>query len=126
MPTVTEQLAILTTSVDNLTSAVNVQKVVLDTAVLNAANSATASANSAITSSTFASAAANSATASANSAVASANSASTALIASSQIQTLASLMTGYDSNIVFLTWTEYQALVTANTVNVDTFYAITT
>ena len=36
MPTVTEQLAILTTSVDNLTAAVNVKKVALDDAVSDA------------------------------------------------------------------------------------------
>lgn len=45
MPTVTEQLALLTTSVDNLTSAVNVQKVTLD----NAVNTAVTAANNAVT-----------------------------------------------------------------------------
>lgn len=44
MPTVTEQLALLTTSVDNLTSAVNVQKVTLD----NAVNTAVTAANTAV------------------------------------------------------------------------------
>ena len=44
MTTVTEQLALLTTSVDNLTSAVNVQKVTLD----NAVNTAVTAANTAV------------------------------------------------------------------------------
>ena len=49
MPTVTEQLALLTTSVDNLTSAVNVQKVTLDNAVSAAVTAANTAVNTVAT-----------------------------------------------------------------------------
>lgn len=49
MPTVTEQLALLTTSVDNLTSAVNVQKVTLDNAVSAAVTAANTAVNAVAT-----------------------------------------------------------------------------
>ena len=49
MPTVTEQLALLTTSVDNLASAVNVQKVTLDNAVSAAVTAANTAVNTVAT-----------------------------------------------------------------------------